>query len=198
MFSVMSRARFAVLLGLLIVAAMGCRSQSRNGRVAIAPKQGRSEPRSKGRKSVSVMEIRPEQAKTLLDGGGYVYLDVRTVGEFVAGHPPAAMNIPVLRIDSRTGRMQRNADFLDVVKANIPADTQLIVGCKMGGRSSMACDMLVEAGYTSVRNMDGGFSGTSTATGEIVDEGWSTLGYPVERGDGAAGSYSLLSRTVKP
>ena len=198
MFPVMSQACRLGIVAVLVVAMLGCQSQQPTDHATIAATQRRSEPRMEGREPVSVIEIKPQEAKTLLEGGGYVYLDVRTAAEFVAGHPPAALNIPVAQIDPATGQMQINADFLDVVKANIAANTQLIVGCKMGGRSSMACDILVQAGYTDVRNMDGGFSGTSTATGEIVDEGWSTLGYPIERGDGSAGSYSSLSQAVKP
>ncbi len=48
---------------------------------------------------IEIKRITPEQAKELLDSNqGYVYLDVRTVPEFEAGHVPGAKNVPGARI----------------------------------------------------------------------------------------------------
>jgi rhodanese-related sulfurtransferase len=45
-----------------------------------------------------IKRITPEQTKELLDSNtGYIYLDVRTVPEFDAGHVPGAKNIPAER-----------------------------------------------------------------------------------------------------
>ena len=143
-------------------------------------------------KPMPIAQVTPEEAKRLLDSGGFVYLDVRTVPEFVNGHAPSALNIPVAEVNPQTGRMEINEKFLGVVAANIPPDAQLIVGCKTGGRSATACEMLAQAGYKNLRNMLGGFSGVTDPNGQVVQEGWSTLGYPVERGDGGAKSYSSL------
>lgn len=139
---------------------------------------------------MSIAQVTPEEAKRLLDGGGVIYLDVRTVPEFVNGHTPSAVNIPVAELNPQTGRMELNEKFLGVVSANIPPDAQLIVGCKTGGRSAAACEMLSQAGYKNLRNMVGGFGGITDPTGQVVQEGWSTLGYPIERGDGGAKSYA--------
>ena len=59
-------------------------------------------------------------------------------------------------------------DFADVlipheeVGANlerIPKDREVLVHCKMGGRSAKAAKVLVDAGYTNVTNMEGGITG---------------------------------------
>lgn len=142
---------------------------------------------------MNIAGISPEEAKRLLDSGGAVYLDVRTVPEFVNGHAPSALNIPVAEMNPQLGAMELNEKFLGVVTANIPPDAQLIVGCKTGGRSTTACKVLAQAGYKNVRNLAGGFSGITDPSGHVVQEGWSTLGYPIERGDGGAKSYLSLS-----
>ena len=144
-----------------------------------------------------IAQVSPKEAKRLLDIGGAVYLDVRTVPEFVNGHAPSAVNIPVAEINPQIGRMELNEKFLGVVTANIPTDAQLIVGCKTGGRSTTACEMLAQAGYKNLSNLVGGYSGVTDPTGQVVQEGWSTLGYPIERGDGGAKSYLSLSEPAK-
>lgn len=138
--------------------------------------------------------ITPEQAKKLVDTEGYIYLDVRTVPEFVAGHAPAALNVPVLEINPVTGARDMNEKFLGVVEATVPRDAKIVVGCKTGGRSATASEILARAGYKTLRNIDGGFSGVTDPTGHVVKEGWSTLGYPVERGDGGDKSYEALKQ----
>jgi len=145
--------------------------------------------------AMSIAQVTPEEAKRLLDSGGFVYLDVRTAPEFVNGHAPSALNIPVAEVNPQIGRMELNEKFLGVVAANIPPDAQLIVGCKTGGRSATACEMLAQAGYKNLRNLVGGYAGITDPSGQVLQEGWSTLGYPIERGDGGAKSYASLSAT---
>ncbi len=143
---------------------------------------------------MAIPEITPAEAKKLLDANaGYVYLDVRSVAEFVAGHAPGAMNIPIAEPNPATGQMEPNPDFLSVVEATIPRDAKLIVGCKSGGRSVRACGMLLRADYTSPHNMVGGFGGAVGPDGTVTTKGWSMLGYPVERGDGGERSYKSVS-----
>ena len=46
---------------------------------------------------MSVKQISPEQANELMHGADdVVYIDVRTEPEFDNGHPPGAINIPVV------------------------------------------------------------------------------------------------------
>jgi rhodanese-related sulfurtransferase len=79
--------------------------------------------------------------------GGSRYLDVRSIPEFEQGHPAGAFNVPLLHLDPATGQMRPNPDFLPVVRANFPPDAPMVIGCKMGGRSQQACEILASAGY---------------------------------------------------
>lgn len=135
-------------------------------------------------------EVTPDEAKRLLEGhDGYIYLDVRSVPEFEEGRPPGAINIPIAEPDATTGQMELNPEFLHVVQLRIPHDAKVIVGCRSGGRSARACDILRDKGYTNVVNMVGGFGGVAGPGGQIVEPGWSTSGYPVEKGDAGERSY---------
>ena len=141
----------------------------------------------------------PQEAKQRLDGHeGYVYLDVRTVAEFEAGHVPGALNIPVAQRNAATGKMKANAEFLSVVGANVAKDARVIVGCKSGGRSARAVRIMLDVGYRSVFNLLGGFSGKMDQSGETIHPGWSTLNFPVEHGHGDAHSYQSLRNTTAP
>ena len=49
------------------------------------------------------------------------------------------------------------ADFLeDVEYEEFGRDDKIFVGCRKGPRSAMACEVLINAGYTDVTNVDGG------------------------------------------
>ena len=182
----------APLLSLTVV-GWGCTAARVEGRSsASADRVIRNNPEQ----MMSIAQVTPEEAKRLLDGGGFVYLDVRTVPEFVNGHAPSALNIPVVEMNPQLGAMELNEKFLGVVAANIPPDIQLIVGCKTGGRSTTACEMLAQAGYKNLRNLVGGYAGITDPSGHVVQEGWSTQGYPIERGDGGAKGYASLSATA--
>ena len=154
---------------------------------------------SRGTEStMDVAEITPQQAKKLLDSNqGYVYLDVRTESEFAAGHVPDAWNIPVAQMDPAGGGMVLNPDFLAVVRANLPLDAKVVCGCRSGSRSEMAVRILLEAGYQGAVNMEGGFAGQTDATGEVLVEGWSTLGYPVSHGDDRGRTHAEIRAAGK-
>jgi len=121
-----------------------------------------------------------------------VYLDVRTDGEFEAGHPAGARNVPVFFFDQARGGAVPNPDFVAVVERNFPRDTPLVVGCQAGMRSQRACEMLVAAGYTDVANVAGGFGGARDASGRIVAPGWMQAGLPVDVGAPAGRTYTDL------
>lgn len=129
-------------------------------------------------------DILVEEARMLLGSdGGHVYLDVRTVPEFIEGHPPGALNIPVFVHDADSGTMTLNANFLHGVKTKIATDQPVVVGCRSGRRSAQATKLMMDAGYEHVHNMLGGFHGARDATGAIITPGWLELGYEIEKGD---------------
>lgn len=145
---------------------------------------------------MSVKQISAEKAHEVMNGGGQaVYIDVRTPGEFAKGHPPSAINVPVVFPNPATRQMEPNPDFLDVVKRHVPAEGKVIAGCQMGGRSQMAAQLLVEAGYSDVSNMMGGFGGARNPMGEVVTPGWLQMEYPVETDVDDSNSYESLKNS---
>ena len=131
-----------------------------------------------------VKRISPEEAKALIDGEGYTYLDVRSIPEFEAGHPRGAFNIP-LNHRGPAG-MAPNPDFLSVVEKSFPKDAKLVIGCQGGGRSLRAAGLMEAAGYTSVLDNRGGFEG------HPGEPGWRPKGLPVDAPGDPARAYESL------
>src|SRR3954469_10857802 len=121
---------------------------------------------------------------------GATYLDVRSIPEFEQGHPAGAFNVPLLHLDPATGQMRPNPEFLPGVRANFAADTAMVIGCKMGGRSQQACEILASAGYGDVANVLGGFSGAP----QMGQRGWAQEGLPVDTAPDPSHDYAALSK----
>jgi len=138
-----------------------------------------------------VKRISPEEARTLVDGQGYAYIDVRSVPEFEAGHPQGAYNIPLAHLGP-TGMMP-NFDFLSVVQKTFPKDSKLVVGCKSGGRSLQAATMLLSAGYKDVIDQRSGFTGGLDPSGR-PEPGWGPKGLPSATQAEAGRSYEELKK----
>ena len=85
-------------------------------------------------------------------------LDVREDDEWAAGHAPAAVHIPMQEIPIRMGE--------------IPQDRQVVVTCRMGGRSAQVTAYLRAQGYDDVVNLEGGM------------QAWHVAGRPLTGGDG--------------
>lgn len=90
------------------------------------------------------LNITAEEAKQIMDSQeGYIILDVRTQEEFDEGHIPGAVLIPNTEIEERA-------------EENLPDKDQLIlVYCRSGRRSKMAAEILVELGYTNIKEFGG-------------------------------------------
>lgn len=134
-------------------------------------------------------EIMQKEPKT-------IYLDVRSVPEFEQGHPVGAINIPLLHYKPGMG-MSPNGDFASVAEAALPRDARIVVGCKSGGRSAQACQVLERLGFKDLANVRSGFVGAMDRMGQIVEPGWSLLKLPVctECNDDAR--YETLSAKKK-
>lgn len=146
---------------------------------------------------MAVKDITPQEAHELLQKEpDCVYIDVRTVHEFCAGHPQGAVNIPIAFPDPSRG-MALNQDFLKVVEGHFSKEKKIIVGCQAGPRSEAAARMLMEAGYQDVSNMQGGFGGMRDPFGRVIAPGWSSLGLPVSQENGARVSYESLAAKIK-
>ena len=142
---------------------------------------------------MSTKNIGPEQAKQILDSDKEaVYIDVRTEQEFMNGHVPNAINIPVVWPDAATRQMVPNPDFVKVVSAHFDNNKRIIVGCQAGGRSQFAADLLAKQGFQDVSNMQGGFGGARDPMGRVVAPGWSQLEFPIETDVPPDHSYAAL------
>jgi rhodanese-related sulfurtransferase len=90
-------------------------------------------------------EILPEEAAAQHARGEVVVLDVRTLPEWVGGHIPGAVHIP---LDELVGRYQE-----------LDPDARTLVVCAHGIRSAAAGQWLSEAaGFESVANVRHGMS----------------------------------------
>src|SRR3954470_4274550 len=138
-------------------------------------------------KHVTVHQAHQQQA------AGATYLDVRSVPEFEQGHPEGAFNVPLLHMDPRTGQMRPNPEFLDVVRANFAPGDAMVVGCKMGGRSQQACELLATAGFADVANVLGGWGGAP----QHGHAGWQQSGLPVETTADASHEYEALRQKAR-
>lgn len=106
-------------------------------------------------------------------------IDVRTIEEYIGGHPPAAYSIPYPHVFNRSKDpnkgeyiAQPNAEFVKAVDAlGLPKDSLIVTVCRTGSRSIGASNLLAEAGYTNVRNMWDGFVGLTrkNTLGEELD-----------------------------
>jgi rhodanese-related sulfurtransferase len=145
---------------------------------------------------MTIQQTTPQEAHRLL-AQGYRYIDVRTEPEFANGHPASAVNIPVVFPDPASGRMAANPEFLSVVEAHFPKDAKIIVGCQAGGRSQRAAELMAEAGYAHVINMQGGFGGMRDQAGQTIVAGWSECGLPICKACGAENFYAGLRSQPK-
>ena len=139
----------------------------------------------------NLTRISPQEASQKL-AEGWTYVDVRTVEEFEAGHPPGAVNVPIAL--AAPGRMMPNADFLPVMAAAFPKDAKIVVGCKAGGRSLRAAQALVAAGFTGVLDQRAGWDGARDAFGQMSEPGWSRANLPIERGEPMGRTYADLKK----
>lgn len=83
-------------------------------------------------------------------------LDVRGSSEFSAGHIPGAVNIHL-------GYLAENLD-------KISADSEVVLNCASGDRSSIAASILLSAGFNNVRNLTGGYSAWSLENNFLESE----------------------------
>lgn len=78
------------------------------------------------------------------DNNDLVILDVRTYSEFKESRIPGAMNIPV-------DELEWELDELENLK-----DMPILVYCKVGVRSNIACSYLENQGFKKLYNLIGG------------------------------------------
>ena len=127
-----------------------------------------------------IRNLDPKSAHDLMQQSpGHVFLDVRTVEEYDAGHPAGSVNVPWALRDPASGGMAPNPDFVPAVQQRFPKTTRVFASCLGGVRSMNACRALESAGWTDLVNVDSGWGGKRDPSGRIVAPGWKDAGLPV-------------------
>jgi rhodanese-related sulfurtransferase len=111
-------------------------------------------------------------------------LDVRTPEEFIfVGHPEMATCIPLgfqsYRWDDQKGYydLDVNPHFVAQVRERFDPDETLMLLCRSGGRSAMAVNILVQAGFTDAWNIIDGMEGDMDH-GKRTKNGWKNANLP--------------------
>ena len=90
------------------------------------------------------VNITAEEAKAIMDSEeGYIILDVRTQEEYDQGHIPGAIVISHEEIGEKAEAVLTDKDQL------------ILVYCRSGRRSKLAAEVLVELGYTNIKEFGG-------------------------------------------
>ncbi|MDQ3346564.1 MAG: molybdopterin-synthase adenylyltransferase MoeB [Acidobacteriota bacterium] len=93
--------------------------------------------------SAGIPEVTAEELHAQIDSGKDVFiLDVREPNEYQICRIAGSTLIPLGEVAARSAELDRNRD--------------MVVHCKMGGRSARAVALLQERGFTRVRNLKGG------------------------------------------
>ena len=96
----------------------------------------------------------------LSEDPGVVLLDVRSAAEYTEGHIEGAILID-----------QGQSDFMEKVKATIPANKKIAVYCRSGRRSANAAGRLADIGYKCI-NLKGGIIAWKEAGMPVTTENY--------------------------
>lgn len=88
--------------------------------------------------------IDPLAATELINRQDATVVDVRPVADFAQGHIINAINIPINGFRNQTAILNKHKDH------------PVIVTCRSGSQSQIACAILRQAGFTQVYNLRGG------------------------------------------
>jgi rhodanese-related sulfurtransferase/TusA-related sulfurtransferase len=77
-------------------------------------------------------------------GSGVTVVDVREPAEYIFGHIPGAVNIPLGDLEQKVSELNK--------------EDEIYVICRTGNRSDMACQTLAEQGFSNVKNVVPGMS----------------------------------------
>ncbi len=107
---------------------------------------------------VVVKDVTPDEAEKLLKAQPQIIvLDVRTPGEFAAGHIAGARNVDF-----------KAADFAAKIAA-LEKGKSYLVHCAAGGRSTKTLDLMLGKNFAAIYHLNAGF------------KAWESAGKPVEK-----------------
>jgi len=95
-----------------------------------------------------------ELQEAVLSRPGAVIVDTRAPAEYRSGHVPRSISIQVADLRTRYSELDRSAET--------------VVVCSTGNRSSLGASMLLQKGFTNVKNAAGGVSGFAAAGFSLV------------------------------
>lgn len=78
-------------------------------------------------------------------------IDVRPMADYNKGHIVDAMNVPLNGLKNQLGQLEKHKQ------------RPIIVNCRSGNQSQLACKQLREAGFEKVYNLRGGIMGWQAA-----------------------------------
>lgn len=102
-----------------------------------------------GQPSATDADVLPptDYAKKMAELGEVQLIDVRTPGEYEAGHLDGAILIDFTK-----------ADFMERIEAQCDKRKPVMLYCQVGGRSGKALARLKAAGFEAVYDLQGGYA----------------------------------------
>ena len=88
--------------------------------------------------------VDPVRATQMINHEDAVVVDVRPIADFNKGHVVNSINIPINGFKNQTHQLDKYKD------------KPVIVSCRSGNQSQMACKQLRKAGFENVYNLRGG------------------------------------------
>lgn len=117
-------------------------------------------------------DLTPVEAYQMLkeDPKHIFLIDCRTMAEYeFVGHPTMAYNIPYKFWTPK--EMVINSTFAEDVAEKFEKTDRLILICRLGKRSCLACNELAKAGFEHLFNVLGGFEGDKVKKKKSIDYG---------------------------
>jgi len=88
--------------------------------------------------------ITPVQATEMINHDDAVVIDVRPAADYAKGHIINAINIPASNLQTQMKQMEKYKN------------KKIILSCRSGAQSAVACKQLGKQGYENVYNLKGG------------------------------------------
>ena len=98
------------------------------------------------KKNTSFTNIQKDQFKELMTKENTLILDVRTPYEYLTGNIERSVNIDIM-----------NNEFNEKVK-ELDKNAHVLVYCRSGARSQIACEKISNLGFNHVYNLSGGYN----------------------------------------
>lgn len=94
-------------------------------------------------KDTTFTNIDADEAKVMMDAGGVIVIDVRTIDEYGRGHIDGATLLPLDDIIAGSRGTLENKD------------ETILLYCQSGNRSGQAAKILADEGYTNIYDFGG-------------------------------------------